>query len=162
VGVIAYQVFSGSVLVGMPAGTSTTISGLQEGRSYDFTVKALDAVCSQSLESATVTVTTGASLDATSPTTPTNLTVVSVAPWTATLTWTGSTDTGSGTAGYDVYVKYVNGSNVTLALVASSATTAATVQGLYAGTYALVVRGRDAVGNESSDSNTVTVTIPSP
>jgi chitodextrinase len=162
VGVIAYQVFSGSVLVGMPAGTSTTISGLQEGRSYDFTVKALDAVFSLSRESATVTVTTGAFLDATSPTTPTNLSVVSVAPWTAKLIWTGSTDSGTGVAGYDVYVKYINGSNVTLALVASSATTAATVNDLYAGTYSLLVRARDAVGNESADSNTAIATIPSP
>jgi cellulose 1,4-beta-cellobiosidase len=162
VGVIAYEVFAGSVLVGMPIGTSTTISGLAEGQSYSFTVSALDAVCSVSQASSPVTVTPGTLLDSTPPTTPTNLAVGSVAPWTATLTWTGSRDVDSWMAGYDVYVKYTNGSNVTLVLVASSTTTAATVNGLYAGTYSLVVRARDAVGNESSDSNTVTVTIPSP
>lgn len=72
---------------------------------------------------------------------------------TATLSWTGSTDAGSGMLGYDIYA---NGS-----LRASVSGTAATLEGLSPNTlYSIHVTASDVAGNDSAASNTVTFTTP--
>ncbi|MNM56609.1 Mannan endo-1,4-beta-mannosidase precursor [compost metagenome] len=88
--------------------------------------------------------------DHTAPTAPTNLASTSKSDTTATLTWTASTD-DTGVIGYDIY----EGTT----LVGSSSTTTYLVTGLTASTlYNFTVKARDAAGNVSAASNSVSVT----
>jgi glucose/arabinose dehydrogenase/chitodextrinase len=67
VGVTAYEVYRGTVLIGTVSGTSFTVTGLMAGTGYGFTVKAKDAAGNVSPASSTHTVTTQPT-----PTLPTN------------------------------------------------------------------------------------------
>ncbi|MGW4110807.1 cellulase family glycosylhydrolase [Actinosynnema sp. NPDC004786] len=96
----------------------------------------------------------GTGPDTTPPSTPGTPTASGVTSSSATLSWAASTD-NVGVTGYDVV--RVNGATETAAV--SSATTTATVTGLSANTaYTFAVYARDAAGNRSTRSNTVTVT----
>ena len=58
VGVVGYNVYRGTALVGTTISLFFTVTGLSKGKSYTFTVKAKDAVGNLSLSSNTVTVKT--------------------------------------------------------------------------------------------------------
>ncbi|GIF69993.1 hypothetical protein Ais01nite_80280 [Asanoa ishikariensis] len=60
VGVTGYEVFRGVTLVGSPAGTSFTDTGLTASTAYSYTVKARDAAGNRSVASNAVAVTTDA------------------------------------------------------------------------------------------------------
>lgn len=60
VGVIAYNIYQGGVLIGTSATTSYTVTGLNASTAYSFTVKAKDASNKLSDESNTLIVTTSA------------------------------------------------------------------------------------------------------
>ncbi|OJH42334.1 hypothetical protein BON30_03780 [Cystobacter ferrugineus] len=90
--------------------------------------------------------------DTQAPSVPANLAVASSTSTQITLSWTASTD-NVGVTAYDVYRFGV--------LIGSSATTSYTDSGLAASTpYSYTVRARDAAGNASAASNTVSVTTP--
>ncbi|MFI6740155.1 glycoside hydrolase family 3 N-terminal domain-containing protein [Nonomuraea sp. NPDC050451] len=92
--------------------------------------------------------------DSTPPTVPGTPAASAVTSSSATLTWAASSD-DVGVTGYDVV--RVQGSTETT--VATSATASATVTGLAAGTsYTFAVYARDAAGNRSPRSGTVSVT----
>ncbi|ONI81039.1 hypothetical protein ALI144C_20995 [Actinosynnema sp. ALI-1.44] len=87
--------------------------------------------------------------DTQAPTVPGNPRLTGATSDSVSLAWDASTD-NVGIAGYDVY----NGSE----LAVSSASLSATVSGLTADTsYAFTVRARDAAGNQSAASASVTV-----
>lgn len=95
-------------------------------------------------------VTAQAARDRTAPAMPTSLAATSITQSSVTLAWTRSTD-NVGVASYSVYKnsKYV----------ASSYTTAYTVNGLLANTrYSFCVKAKDAAGNYSLASNIIYVT----
>jgi len=88
--------------------------------------------------------------DTTAPTVPTGLAAGTVSTTTVPLSWTASTDSGSGVAGYQVY----RGST----LVGTTTTTSLAVTGLTADTsYSFTVRARDVAGNLSAASAALTV-----
>ncbi|MEW1836807.1 glycoside hydrolase family 3 N-terminal domain-containing protein [Nonomuraea angiospora] len=92
--------------------------------------------------------------DSSPPTAPGTPVASAVTSSSATLTWAASSD-DVGVTGYDMV--RVQGSTETT--VATSATPSATVTGLAAGTsYTLAVYARDAAGNRSPRSGTVSVT----
>ncbi|MGX1246242.1 mannan endo-1,4-beta-mannosidase [Streptomyces pseudovenezuelae] len=96
----------------------------------------------------------GGSTDTQAPTAPGTPTASAVTATSAQLSWTASSD-NVGVAGYDVV--RVSGSTETK--VASSTTSSVTVAGLTAGTaYSFAVYARDAAGNRSARSATVSVT----
>ena len=96
----------------------------------------------------------GGPVDTAPPSTPGTPAASNVTASSATLTWAAATDV-VGVSGYDVV--RVNGSTETAA--GSSTTTSTTITGLTAGTtYSFAVYARDAAGNRSARSNTVTVT----
>jgi len=153
VGVTGYDVYKNGVLLGSTT-TATTyaVTGLSPATAYAFTVKAKDAAGNVSVASNTVNVTTLA--DTTAPTAPT-LTASGTTTTTTNLSWSGATD-AIGVTGYDVYKDGV---------LLGSTTTATTyaVTGLSASTtYAFTVKAKDAAGNVSVASNTVSVTTLAP
>lgn len=90
-------------------------------------------------------------VDFTVPTAPSALSSTGHTATTAALTWTASSDTGSGVVAYDVYKGGVLAMSVT--------GTTASVTGLITATlYNFTVKARDAVGNVSAASNSVAVT----
>ena len=92
----------------------------------------------------------GGSSDTQAPTAPTNLTSTGKTSSSVSLSWSASTD-NVGVTAYDVY----SGSSQ----VASVSGTSATVSGLSASTaYTFTVKARDAAGNVSAASNSVSVT----
>ena len=100
------------------------------------------------------TVFAGGSTDSQAPTAPGTPTASAVTASSARLTWTASTD-NVGVTGYDV-VRVSGGTETT---VASATGTSVTVTGLSANTaYSFAVYARDAAGNKSARSATVSVT----
>jgi hypothetical protein len=91
-----------------------------------------------------------ASGDTQAPTAPTNLAFTQPAPGQIRLTWNASTD-NVGVTGYDIYA------NGTLLTGVGAVLTYTDVQPASA-TVSYFVRARDAAGNQSSNSNTVTRT----
>ncbi|MFG3436613.1 cellulase family glycosylhydrolase [Nonomuraea sp. NPDC047897] len=97
----------------------------------------------------------GGSSDTTPPTAPANLAASGVTSGAATLSWTASTD-DTGVSGYDVLRAGASGP---FAVAGTSAAARFTATGLSPGTtYRFQVRARDAAGNTSPVSNTITVT----
>jgi chitodextrinase len=95
---------------------------------------------------------TGA-VDATSPTTPTNLQATGFTATGFTLSWTASTDSGSGVGGYEVFQ---NGN-----LLSTSYTNSISFTDLDPATASTItVRAKDRVGNLSPMSSVLKVTTP--
>ncbi|GAA2851218.1 PQQ-dependent sugar dehydrogenase [Nonomuraea rubra] len=98
--------------------------------------------------------------DTQAPSAPAGLAASGTTATATTLSWTAATD-NVGVTGYDV-LRAPGASGGTFAQAGTSATTSFTNTGLTAGTtYRYQVRARDAAGNLSPVSNTVTVTTTS-
>jgi chitodextrinase len=154
VAVTAYDVYKDGVFFGSTTSTTFAVSGLTASTTYAFTVKAKDAAGNASVASNTVSVTTLAPVvDTTAPTAPT-LSASGTTLTATNLSWSGATDNVAVT-GYDVYKDGV--------LLGSTATTTYAVSGLTASTtYAFTVKAKDAAGNISVASNSVSVTTLTP
>jgi chitodextrinase len=154
VAVTAYDVYKDGVFFGSTTSTTFAVSGLTTSTTYAFTVKAKDAAGNASVASNTVSVTTLAPVvDTTAPTAPT-LSASGTTLTATNLSWSGATDNVAVT-GYDVYRDGI--------LLGSTATTTYFVSGLTASTiYAFTVKAKDAAGNISVSSNTVSVTTLTP
>ena len=149
VGVTGYDVYQDGIFKASTASTTFSVTGLTSSTTYSFTVNAKDAAGNVSLASNTVSVTT-LTPDTTAPTAPT-LSASGTTSTTTTLSWTGATDNVAVT-GYNVY------RGTTLLGSTTTATTYA-VSGLTASTaYTFYVQAKDAAGNISIASNTVSVT----
>ena len=142
--------------------TGYTDSNLSANTSYSYTVNSFDGASppNESALSASISATTPPMqvIDTTPPTVPTNLAVNPLSPTQVRLTWTASTDAGSGVAGYRVFR---NGGATAIATV--SAGTTYTDSGLTANTaYIYAISAFDAAtpGNESALTTTVNVTTP--
>ncbi|WPO78806.1 endonuclease [Flavobacterium sp. KACC 22761] len=91
--------------------------------------------------------------DTQAPTTPTSLASTSTTATSISLSWTASTDNVAVT-GYDVYANSV--------LKTTVSSTTATITGLIASTaYSIYVKAKDAAGNTSASSSTISVTTNS-
>src|SRR5882757_4916987 len=146
VGVTGYIVRRNGVQVATPVTTGFADTGLSVG-TYSYTVAARDAAGNVSANSASASV---ALADTTPPTTPTGLTAAVAGSTGATLSWSASTD-NVGVTGYIVRRNGVQ--------VATPATTSYADTGLSAATtYSYTVAARDAAGNLSPDSTSVSVT----
>ncbi|MEU8264057.1 discoidin domain-containing protein [Micromonospora sp. NPDC048999] len=155
VGVTAYDIYAnGTLRTSVGADTLTWTDTQPADATVSYYVRARDAAGNQSANSNTVT-RTGSTGDTTPPTAPGNLTYTQPGSGQIKLTWTASTD-NVGVTAYDIYANNalratVNGSTLTYT---DSQPDSATVS--------YYVRARDAAGNVSATSNTVTRTGSTP
>jgi uncharacterized repeat protein (TIGR02543 family) len=150
VGVVVYQVYVGNTLSGTVTAPTATVGGLQPNTSYNVTVTASDAAGNVSAVSGVLAVTTAAGVDTTPPSVPTGLVASSVTSSSVTLTWNPSTD-NVGVTGYDISVS-------TLDSIRTATTTTFTWSSLQPATqYTFAVRAKDAAGNVSGPSASLTV-----
>src|SRR6266516_2990230 len=150
VGVTGYIVRRNGVQVATPAATSYTDTGLSAATTYSYTVAARDAAGNVSANSTSASITIA---DTTPPSTPSGLTAAVAGSTGANLSWSASTD-NVGVTGYIVRRNGVQ--------VATPATSSYADTGLSAATtYSYTVAARDAAGNTSPDSTSVSVTTGS-
>ncbi|WP_327121495.1 discoidin domain-containing protein [Streptomyces sp. NBC_01341] len=148
-GVTGYDIYAGSALLTSVAGGVTTYTDTRPaGESVSYYVRARDAAGNVSGNSNTVT-RAGDSGDTQAPTAPSGLAFTEPASGQIKLTWQASTDNKAVT-GYDIYAN-----NVLRKSVAGDVTTYTDTQSA-ATTVSYVVRAKDAAGNISGASNTVT------
>jgi chitinase len=130
--------------------TTKTLDGLVPNFTTEVRVQALDAAGNRSPLSAPVTGTTAD--DTTAPSTPTNLRVTATTPSSVSLKWDGSSDRWAFSE-----VVFMDGEQVG----GGSWDSTFRKRHLEPGsTHTFTVRARDMSGNESPDSNAVTVTLP--
>ncbi|MFJ6700316.1 discoidin domain-containing protein [Streptomyces sp. NPDC091272] len=148
-GVTGYDVYAnGALLTSVGAGTTTYTDTRPASATVSYYVRAKDAAGNQSANSNTVT-RAGDTGDTVAPTAPANLAYTEPATGQIRLAWGASTD-NTGVTGYDVYA---NGA--LLASVGASVTTYTDSRPASA-TVSYYVRAKDAAGNRSANSNTVT------
>ena len=151
VGVTAYDIYANNTLRTSVAGNVLTYTDTQpDSVTVAYYVRARDAAGNQSANSNTVT-RTGTTVDPTPPTAPTNLAFTQPASGQIKLTWNASTD-NVGVTGYDIYANNAVRGTVAGNVLTYTDTQPDTVTVSYS------VRARDAAGNLSASSNTVTRT----
>jgi len=145
-GVSGYGIYVSDTLIGSVSGTSVSVSGLQCGRSYGMGVDATDAAGNRS-GIAPITVTAaacsggGGGTDTVAPTTPSALTVTSVARTSISVRWSASTD-NVGVTAYRLW----RGTT----LLGTTTSTSVSFTGLACGTsYLFGIEAIDAAGNVS-------------
>ncbi|MFE9911742.1 discoidin domain-containing protein [Streptomyces clavifer] len=148
-GVTGYDVYAGNTLLTTVAGDVTTYTDTRPaGESVSYYVRAKDAAGNVSGNSNTVT-RQGDSGDTQAPTAPSGLAFTEPSAGQIRLAWQASAD-NKGVTRYDVYAN-----NVLRGSVAADVTTYTDTQPATA-TVSYTVRARDAAGNASGASNTVT------
>src|SRR5213076_1293026 len=148
VGVTGYTVRRNGVQVATLATTSFADTGLSAATTYSYTVAARDAAGNISPDSTSVSITIA---DTTPPTTPTGLMVAAAGSSGANLSWSASTDN----VGVTGYIVRRNGVQVATPVTTSFADTGLSA----ATTYSYTVAARDAAGNISPNSASVSITI---
>ncbi len=153
VGVELYRVFRNAVEVVAVPGTETTatVTGLAAGTHY-IQIQAFDAAGNASHRTASVVVTTVATVDTVNPTTPRDLTASVNADGSIAVAWTASTDS----FGVVSYTLFRNGVVVTSI---PGTDTSATITTLGAGTHYLQLQAVDAAGNVSHKTPSTIVTV---
>ncbi|WP_219641178.1 DUF4962 domain-containing protein [Cohnella sp. CFH 77786] len=140
----------------VPSGSLTaTVTGLTTGQTYAITLRAVDSSGNRSQASAAVSVTMR---DVTAPVwgDAVSVRIVHLFPKIAKLTWDSATDNSGTAAVYKLYRSDQPGQAVEVSGNAYDVT------GLTPGaTYAFKVEAKDALGNESTDGPTLTLTMPS-
>lgn len=152
VGVTGYTVRNAAgTTIATATGTTVTLTGLTPSTAYSVTVVARDAAGNASSASPAASFTTaeGSGGDTQAPTAPGTPSASAVAATSATISWRASTD-DVGVTGYTVQ-------DAAGTALATSSTTSVTLTGLTASTsYTVRVVARDAAGNVSPASSSVT------
>lgn len=142
------------------ADTSATLSGLGEGKTYTFTVSSTNAIGTSPESAQSNAVTTKTTVKA--PSAPTNVKAYA-GTGSAVVTWTKGTDGGSALTAQEITV--YSGVNIVKKMTVPASTTAASVAGLYNGTYyRFTVKAINNVGTspESLSSGLVNPTAKAP
>ena len=146
-GSLSKSTVSGTINVPSTASGTTR---MRVSMKYNAAQTACESFSYGEVEDYTVTFSTGGGEDTQAPTAPTSLASSNVTQTSVDLNWNASTD-NVGVTGYDVYQ---NGS-----LLGSVENNSANITGLTAGTtYSYYVKAKDAAGNVSGESNTISVT----
>ncbi len=148
IAVTYYKIYANGNFHSNAPSNAATVSGLAQGTFYNFYVVAADAAGNLSTPSNTVSATT--ITDTIAPSAPSNLQVNSVGTNNIAVSWNASTD-NVGVAGYDVYVNNELSGSTT-----ATNTNVANLDPVT--TYSIYIKAKDAAGNISEASNTVSAT----
>ncbi|MEV4535367.1 discoidin domain-containing protein [Asanoa sp. NPDC049518] len=148
VGVTGYDIYANGQLRTSVANVLTYTDTQPASATVSYYVRAKDAAGNQSGNSNTVT-RTGTSTDTQAPSAPSGLAYTEPGSNQIRLTWNASTD-NVGVTGYDVYANGSVRGSVGAGVLTYTDTQAATA------TVSYYVRAKDAAGNVSGNSNTVT------
>ncbi len=154
VGVSGYFIYQNGVNIGSVNGNAAVVNSLNASTTYSYYVSAFDAAGNESGNSNSISVTTSAGADTQAPSNPSNLTASNTTQTSTNLNWSASSD-NVGVSGYNVYqdglaVAFASGTSQTLSSLSSGTT------------YNFYVTAVDAAGNESGNSNSISVTTDSP
>ena len=155
VAVTGYKLYDNTTLLASSTGAATTytLSGLKSGTVYTLTARATDAAGNLSTPSNAVSVTTDSAADVTPPTAPDRPVASDITASSLVLTWSAATDN----VGVTGYLVFRSGSGGDEQVATTSGATHAALEGLSASTsYTFFVKARDAAGNLSAASATVT------
>lgn len=148
-GLAGYRVYRNGTHIATRTVTNYSDTPLSPATTYTYRVAARDDAENQSAQSTAVSVTT---LDTIAPSVPTNVATTVLSDTQVKITWTKSTDTGTGVAKYRVYR---GGTYIGEAAATNSPTfTDSNVSPF--NTYSYTVRARDVAGNESASSSAAT------
>ncbi|MBY0215411.1 lytic polysaccharide monooxygenase [Paenibacillus illinoisensis] len=156
VSVMSYELYQNGHKIATIPGTSVSydVSGLSQGTTYTYALKAIDAAGNESPLSAEITVqtTSATTPDTSAPTAPSHLHAHTVSATSVSLMWSSSTDNVAVNS-YDIYqgsdrIATVNG-NVTSYEVTGLKSSS---------TYTFSIKAKDSAGNVSEASNVITVT----
>ena len=153
VAVSEYRVYRDGVIVAAVGATSYQDSGLAASTTYFYSVRAVDQAGNVSWQSATVIVTTPATLDNAAPSTPTGLTASAISASRVDLGWLPSVD-NVGVTGYRV------SRNGTPLVTLGNVTSYVDLSVGGALTYIYTVQALDASGNVSGFSAPASATTP--
>jgi chitinase len=152
--VAEYEIYNGLVRIGTSTTNRVTLKNLTPGKTFHLSVKARDRAWNFSKARSSLQVTTEVSKDINPPSVPTNLSVTSATDTTMNLEWDGAKDN------YDNIsenVQYQIYHGATLLATASGWRT--TLTNLNPNTtYTLTIKAKDAAGNISEASQSVTAT----
>jgi YD repeat-containing protein len=155
-GLAGYEIFRGGSLIGSSLTNSYADHTAAASTSYSYTVKAYDGAGNRSASSASFGITTPNAPDTTPPTVPAGLGASAPASGTVNLSWSASTDPGTGATGVVGYRVYRNGSY----LGVTSSTSYADNTTVGSTSYQYRVLAYDGAGNQSAQSSAVSVTTP--
>ncbi|GAB3162995.1 hypothetical protein GCM10027291_01790 [Telluribacter humicola] len=152
VGVAGYEVYQNGTLINSKvSGTTLNVTGLSCNTDYSFTIVAKDAAGNKSAQSSAVAAKTLTCEDNQAPSVPASLSTSNVTGTSLTLSWAASTD-NVGVLAYEVYQ---NGTLINGNVIGTSLP----VTGLSCNTaYNFTVLAKDAAGNKSAQSSTLSVT----
>lgn len=153
VAVAGYTIFRSGAQIGTSATASYSDNTVSGTTTYSYRVSAYDAAGNNSAQSNAVGVTTP---DTIAPAAPSGLIASAVSATQVNLSWNAVTDAGG--SGVDGYRVYRNG--VHIVTVGSSNHSDISVSGATA--YSYIVTAFDRAGNVSAQSNTASVTTPTP
>ncbi len=159
VGVLAYDIYHDGNKISEAPGSATdkNLTGLTPNTEYRLSVFARDAAGNVSNTSPLATCTTKSSSDTQPPTAPSNLTFSNLQSSSVNMSWTGSTD-NVGVTAYDIR----DANAVYKTVTGTPPATSTTVTNLACGSaFTLFVVARDAGGNTSGPSNSVSFTTAS-
>lgn len=153
-GVSGYRIYRGGTLLSFTTGTTYADQTVASGTSYSYTVRAVNGATLVSTDSNAATANTPLPTDTEDPSIPDNLQAGAITTTSLQLTWDAATD-NVGVTGYRVY----RGGT----LLATVAGTSFDDSGLTPATdYSYRVSARDAAGNESEQSEVLTVQTADP
>lgn len=156
VGVTAYRVYRDGSNTAFTTTTSLslTVTNLSAGRSYEYSVSAVDAAGNESARSQVLSATTLIPVDSTAPTTPSALRATSITSNTASLAWNAASDNVVVTG----YRLYKNGSSTPLHTTTALSFTDTSLSPEQS--YQYRISAFDAAGNESPLSAALIVLTP--
>lgn len=153
-GIIGYEIYQESVLIGSSETTSFSVAGLMQITGYNFTVKAKKADGTLSTASSPLLVTT---IRAPKPGAPTNLAVSGITASKIDLSWTPSQNVSGQDITYSVYLTYYPVNN---SFAGKTKDPYISLKNLISDTnYSITVKAVDEMGNEAISGSISAITL---
>ena len=156
-GLKGYEIYRNGIYIGLVLAPATNLidNGVAAGTSYSYRVSSLDNADNFSIPSAAANVVTPACPDTTAPTVPGNVAVTATSCSQVSISWSASTDAGSGMQSYLVYKNGAFWREVSSTALSTTDTVVSAST-----SYSYAIAAKDLAGNQSANSTSASVTTP--